>query len=155
MAVQSFRFDPGQRVEDADIDYIVVTWPIPPAQEFEVFKPSDGQMLAVASSIDRGGVGAIGAVMNLFEGIFPPEGYQRLRDYLNDPHYPSAAEKLIELFFSILEVEAPDRPTKSPSGSSRSSQAGGRSSTGSARQPASTRSPSRSRVSSTSSTPGS
>lgn len=140
-------FDIGETLKEEDLDFITVDWPIPPAQSFEVWKPSNGQIALAGATASRGGAQALAAVLDMFDAIFPPEGYRRIVAYLNDPRYPNSETKVIDFFFDLMR-RFTGNPTGSPSGSTPSSQSGGRTSTASTKRPASTRSSSRPRVSS-------
>ena len=118
-----------------------------------VYRPTTGQtalMMASFSDENDGSAGMAG-ILAFYKDIMEPEGYLAIKALLRDPRVPDSLEQVMELTEQVIEAFT-GNPTKQPTDYLPSRQSGGRSSTASRRQPASTRSSSPQRASATGST---
>jgi len=147
--MQTLAFDPDEELPEDELDWIAVTWG---KNRFEIMKPTPGQAMLLMDKMGGNVSARVNGIMSFFRNV-SPELAALVEEYLANPRVPNAEEKVIDFFYDLMET-ATGNPSSSATGSSGSRSSGGQSSTGAARRPASTRSTSRSRGSSTSSSGG-
>lgn len=150
--MQTIDFEPDDEMDEADLDMLKVTFG---KEEFIIPKPTTGQIMLVMDKMASRSISIrAGAVLGFFRNLDGGLG-DVIEAYLGNGRIPDSEVRTLAFFEKVMEVVSEGTPTSSAPDSTSSRASGGQTSTAPVRRPATTRSTSRPRASSTSSSGGS